>query len=438
MEKEVLRTINKYKLIDRDDIIIVGLSGGADSVSLLLCLNSLSKILGIKKLIGVHINHCLRDTAKRDEEFSKNLCKRLGIEFYSKSVNIKALKEELKVCEEEAGRIARYEFFREIRNKTGATKIATAHNKNDQTETFLMRMLRGGGTDGLASIKPLREDGIIRPLIDTERSTIEKYLSDRGEKYVTDETNLKPDYLRNKIRLELIPYLKESFGLKESIIADSAEALREDSAYLKKEAEKYINEAKTEKERIVFELDALKNMPDAILKRVISLSVARLSGENVLKDNIFNVIRIIRKGETGKKADISKNIEAVTDYDKFIVRNKGIIKEYSYNIKPGKNYIEEIGFTITLSEELSDSKNSINIPEFSTLTVRTRKNGDRMYIENVGNKKLKDIFIDKKISRDERDSFPVVCLDNEIIWLYGLYKRKFKNCKYSIMAEWED
>jgi len=436
MEKEVLKTINKYKLIEEDDVIIVGLSGGADSVSLLLCLNSLSKALKIKKLIGVHINHCLRDTAKRDEEFSKNLCKRLGIEFYSKSVDIKALKEKLKVCEEEAGRIARYEFFSEIKNKTGATKIATAHNKNDQTETFLMRMLRGGGADALASIKPFREDGIIRPLIDTERSTIESYLNDCGEKFVTDETNLKPDYLRNKIRLELIPYLKENFGLKENVIADTAESLREDSAYLKREAEKYINSVKTDK--IEFKLDTLKKLPDAILKRVISLSVEKLSDESVLKDNIFNVIALIRKGETGKKADISKKIEAITDYDKFIIRNKGIIEEYSYNIKPGKNHIKEIGLTLTLKEELSDKKNSVNIPEFSTLTVRTRKNGDRMYIENVGHKKLKDIFIDKKISRDKRDSFPIVCLDNEIIWLYGLYKRKFTNCRFSITAEWED
>ena len=135
MEKEVLRTVKKYNLISEGDSVIVGLSGGADSVSLLLCLLKLKEHLGIKEVIGVHINHSLRPTADRDEEFSKKLCEKLNVPFYSEKIDIKGLKEELSLCEEEAGRIARYQFFNKIREITGANKIATAHNKNDCTVT---------------------------------------------------------------------------------------------------------------------------------------------------------------------------------------------------------------------------------------------------------------------------------------------------------------
>ena len=177
MKDKVQKTVQKYNLITPGDTVVVGLSGGADSVALITVLSELKETLQIKKIIACHLNHNLRVTAKRDEEFAEKLCRKLNIDFYVKSVDIKKEKNRLKLCEEETGRIARYEFFHEIKAKTGADKIATAHNLNDQVETFFIRLLRGSSIDGLSGIKPIREDNVIRPLIEVKREEIEEYLN---------------------------------------------------------------------------------------------------------------------------------------------------------------------------------------------------------------------------------------------------------------------
>ncbi len=438
MEKEVLRTVKKYNLISEGDSVIVGLSGGADSVSLLLCLLKLKECLGIKEIIGVHINHCLRPTADRDEEFSKKLCEKYNIPFYSEKADIKKLKNELSVCEEEAGRIVRYNFFNKIREITGAEKIATAHNKNDCTETFFIRLFRGGGSESLSGIKPKREDGVIRPLINTSRESILAFLKENLQDYMTDETNLETDYLRNKIRLKLIPYLKSEFSLKDDGIVSISDSLREDSDYIKEEAKKIFDTAKTGEDEISFPLTEIKNLHPALLKRVFQLCVINLTGKTALSDTLLNIISIVKKGKTGKRVVISDEFIAVTEYESLIFKRNKEIKEYCYTLIEGDNNIKELKGVFTLSFGADKGKMTINIPEFKKLTVRTRKNGDKMYIKNTGTKKLKDIFIDKKIPKDKRDIYPVVEMDGEIIWLPGLYKREFENCKYSLKLKWEN
>jgi len=163
-EMKVKETVLKYKMISPGDKILVGLSGGADSVCLLLTLNGLRKELGISRLSAAHINHGIRATAKRDADFAKELCLKNGIEFFIKNEDVPGIAKEYGICEEEAGRIARYSFFDSLRKEHGFNKVATAHNMNDQAETFLMRIISGSSLEGLECIKPVREDGIIRPL----------------------------------------------------------------------------------------------------------------------------------------------------------------------------------------------------------------------------------------------------------------------------------
>ena len=166
--RNVYKTIKKYNLIEPDDTVLVGVSGGADSVALLKSLISLKETLKINKISVCHINHNLRDTAKRDEDFVRELCEKENIDFYIKSADIKKEKNRLKVSEEEAGRIVRYEFFHKIKEETGAKKIATAHNSNDNAETVIMNIIRGSGVSGLKGIEPIRGK-IIRPLIEITR-----------------------------------------------------------------------------------------------------------------------------------------------------------------------------------------------------------------------------------------------------------------------------
>ena len=438
MEKQVLNTVRKYNLIKENDTVIVGLSGGADSVSLILALNNLKKILKIKKIIGVHLNHNLRETAKRDEEFSRRLCENLKIDFYSKTEDIKTLKDDLKVCEEDAGRIARYNFFFEIKEKTGADKIATAHNKNDQAETFFIRLLRGSGAEGLSSIKPLREDGVIRPLIETSRNEIIKYLEKNSQDFVTDETNLTSDYLRNKIRLELIPYLKENFDFKDELIVRAADSLREDSEFINKEVEMCFKNSEKGENFIKFKLEYLNTLSPAVLSRLIVKSNEYVGGKKLLRDTVLLVMNIVKTNKTGKGVPLSKETQAVCEYGELVIKKSKESKPYCYEIKPGKTCIGESGITVILEEGIKNTKDSINIPDFSSLTVRTRKDGDRMYIKNTGHKKLKDIFTDRKIPKDKRDIFPVVCLDNEIVWLYNMYKKDFEDSKYNLRIKWKN
>ena len=422
MEEKVLKTINKYSLIAPGDTVILGLSGGADSVSLLLSLLNLKDRLKIKKIIACHINHNLRENAKRDEEFSRNLCKKYGVDFYLKSVDIKKIKNELKLSEEDAGRQVRYSFFNEIRELSGGGKIATAHNLNDQAETFFMRLLRGASPDGLLSVKPLREDGVIRPLIAIKREEIEAYLKEKKQDFITDETNFEEDYLRNKIRLSLIPVLKEKFSFKEEILSDTLELLRNDCGYIKEETEKITDKASFGNGRGEISLEILKGLHASLLSRVVRNIVKEAVSYNLSGKETERIIELVKASVTGKKVTIGKEAEAYISYQKFVVTKKNEYNKYSYPVLPGENAFKSHGFAITLCEN-NGEKDGVLVEDAEGISVRTRLPGDKVYIKNLGHKKLQDLFTDKKVPKEQRDIYPVVIKGDKIIWVPGLYKR---------------
>ena len=174
----ILNTVNKYKLIDPNDIVVVAVSGGPDSMCLLDNLFYLREQLKIEKIVVAHLNHMIRKEAKSETEYVEDYCKRHNIEFYVKYMDILRKAEEQKIGTEEAGRNERYSFFDEVAQKVNANKIAIAHNSNDNAETVLMHLLRGSGVSGLGGIKPYREGKFIRPLIKCKRNEIEQYCED--------------------------------------------------------------------------------------------------------------------------------------------------------------------------------------------------------------------------------------------------------------------
>ena len=223
LEEKVLKTINKYKLIEKGDKIVLGVSGGPDSMCMLKILLNLYKRadkgeeIDIKKegvspngnkncqkgpspvaIIVAHVNHMIREEAIDDENYVRDFCKKNNIDFYSKSIDVLKIANNNKIGVEEAGRIERYKFFDEILKKTGSNKIAVAHNKNDKVETIFLNVLRGSGLEGLKGIDAKREN-IIRPLIECERSEIEKYCLDEKLNPRVDKTNFDNTYNRNKI-----------------------------------------------------------------------------------------------------------------------------------------------------------------------------------------------------------------------------------------------
>ena len=207
-EQKVLRFIDEKNLIEKDDRILVALSGGPDSVFLLHFLNKYSKKFKIS-LAAIHINHGLRGkAASSDENFCKILTKKLGVRFYSVKRNVKALAKKLKVSTEEAGRLIRYEEFEKLSAKEGFTKIATAHIADDNAETVLLNLIKGTGLSGISGI-PYSRGKIIRPLLVLTKEEIVQYLKFYKIDYRTDLTNLQSEYERNFLRNEIIPLIKK-------------------------------------------------------------------------------------------------------------------------------------------------------------------------------------------------------------------------------------
>ena len=204
--------ISENSMLDKGDKVIVAFSGGPDSTCLLYILNELKEELGIT-LLGAHLNHCLRgQESDKDEEYAKKTCESLNIDFYSKRVDVHRISQEKNLSCEMAGREVRYEFFNELMHKFNASKIALAHNANDQAETILMRIMRGTGIEGMVGIKPVRDKIYVRPILHLNRSEIEKYCEEKNINPRIDKSNLEKIYARNKVRLDLIPYIEENFN----------------------------------------------------------------------------------------------------------------------------------------------------------------------------------------------------------------------------------
>ena len=244
MVNRVLRTNKKFSLFENGDKIIVALSGGADSVSLLHVLNSLKEQYDLT-LYAAHLNHGIRgNEADRDEQFCKILCKNYNIELFTSYRDIPSLSKSQRISEELCGRNERYAFFNELSKKTGA-KIATAHTASDNAETLIFNITRGASVSGASGIPPKRGN-IIRPLIEQTREQIEAYCLENNLSYVTDSTNLSTDYTRNKIRSQIIPLLKTLNPSFESAALRFTQSASEAKEYLEISAEKAIEESKTD------------------------------------------------------------------------------------------------------------------------------------------------------------------------------------------------
>ena len=211
LEDKVLNTIKRYEQIKSGDTIVVGVSGGPDSICLLNVLKNLQNELKIN-IVVAHINHMIRKEADSETEFVQDFCEQRDIKCFVKKADVLQIAKEKKLGTEEAGRKIRYDFFEEVKNIVGGNKIATAHNANDNAETVLMNFLRGSGSTGLKGIEPIRDNKLIRPIIECTRQEIEQYCNEKGLNPKYDKTNQENIYTRNKIRNMLIPYIQENFN----------------------------------------------------------------------------------------------------------------------------------------------------------------------------------------------------------------------------------
>lgn len=448
MRDKVRDFIIENKLIEKGDKILVALSGGPDSVCLLNVLYSLKEDFHIT-IGAAHVNHMLRgDEALADEEYSRSLCKRLNIEFYVEKIDIDKISKEKNISHEMAGREERYKFFETIKSYHGYNKIAVAHNANDQAETIIMNMMRGTGIEGLCGIRSKREGGIIRPILCLSRNEVELYCSSNNLEPRIDKTNLENIYSRNKVRLDIIPYMKENFN-KDIIntLNRMANLIQVDNDFLEKETlDNFKVYCSNTSDALIISKEAF-NLDRAIISRIIRKAFFEFTGKysNFEMKHIYDVIEL-SKNTTNKRIDLTNNVLAENIYgDIYLKLKDNIIREYKeVVINKGEldntdicyeNY--NVRFNIIRNKNNIDFSKNVLIKYFDydkieeRLVIRKRRNGDKMLpLGMKGNKKVKDIFMDLKIPVDERDRIPVLCFDNEIAWLVAhKVSEKFKITK---------
>lgn len=438
MREKVITTIEKYGMIEKGDGIVVGLSGGPDSTCLIHVLCSIRELYDIR-IYAVHLNHMIRDEeALRDEKYSEALANQLGIPFFSKRIMVEEYARNKKISTEEAGRLLRYEFFDEIAIKTESKKIALAHNMNDQAETILMHFLRGSGLNGISGIRPIRDEKYIRPLIACSRTEIEEYCRINNLNPVIDSTNREKIYTRNRVRLELIPYLQKHFN------PNIIESLCKASEILKDEDE-YINS------RTFIELDRIRNgdavdinsfnlLHIGLKRRIIRALIESIKGnlDGIESKHINDCVEFIEKKHTGKTISLPGGIECIIQYDVFKIREKEKTDDFEYVLKiPGSTYIDECNCTVNIRILEKNQSNFIDsrFNKFfdydkikNDITARNKRDGDYIYPKGMnGKKKVKDIFIDKKIPREVREKTLLIAQGSEVIWIFGLRdSRRYK------------
>ena len=432
-----LDTVNKHDLFKRNEGIVVGVSGGPDSMCLLHLLWRVHENYNLK-LFVVHLNHQFRgDEADKDSEYVRDYCNKLNIPVYIYNEDVACYAQKKGITAEEAGRELRYKYFYEVLHKQNAQKIAVAQNLNDQAETVLMRLMRGSGIEGLSAIEFKRDDVIIRPLLNIERENIEKYCEEHCLNPRIDKTNLEAIYTRNRIRLELIPYMEKYFNKNiKTTLFRTADLLKEDSEFLNMTADSFYDKIVIEhRGEIRINKIELEKCHIAIKNRILRKGMRAASGElrDVESKHIQILLSFVHKGKAGSEINLPNGVKAVLEYEILVLKqnNKQSVPNFEYKcsidqsieLKECEAYLStkllepsELG-----SQESGRYKKHFDFNKVKEgITIRNRRNGDIFTpLGMEGKKKLKDFFIDEKIPRDRRDKIPLVCDGEEIMWIVG-------------------
>ena len=436
--EQVWRMIEEKKLLVPGDYVLVGVSGGPDSVALLHLLWTYGKNKNIK-LHLVHLNHQLRgQEADAETEYVKLLAEQLDLpcSIFKASAAEYAQKNGMSL--EQAGQELRFSYFRQVAAETGATKLALGHHRGDKVETMLLNLLRGCGPEGLTTM-PVQEGWIIRPLLALEKQELIDYCKQQELIYYWDASNGETDCLRNKIRLELLPLLEQEYNPQiKNHLLQLAELSQAEQADLEKKTNELWQKFGEEREDMVlFPLDVFREQSQAGQRRLLRFAYTRLKGDNHgLSYRLIENMCYCANSDTGEKyLDLVGELIFRKSYDYLYLqykKNKNEKKEgYSYNwLLEQQLLVEEKGYLFSCQEELNLTEDKSYVWKVcvdadalpAKLVVRTRQNGDYLKLIGMnGRKKLKDFLIDRKIPASERKSLPLVIKKDEIIWIPGYF-----------------
>lgn len=438
---QVKMTIKEYNMFEQNDTVVVGVSGGADSVMLLDVLNSIKNDFNLN-IVVAHINHKIRQgAAEKDAEFVKQLCQKYNFEFHLKEAFVSELAKNTNMSEEEAGRKVRYDFFHELAGKNG--KIATAHNANDNVETVLMRFMRGTGIKGLSGI-PFVRDNIVRPILNISRSEIEQYIEEQNLVHITDETNFDNIYTRNKIRLDLIPFIQNQFNPNFiNTLNDNILTYREDAEYFENKVnELFLSCVKKENNSLICSLNIFEEQAPAISKRLLVKMFKEFleKEQNCINADTINKIYTGLNMKVGTTFIVSKDCQARIGYGNlYIERREREMNKYVHTYEFGKLEEEHVTYpelNLNLSYYNVWDMNIVNTPvefflpfseyEGKTLQLRTSRDGDVVRVEDGVHKKLSRFLTDKKVDKSKRDNLVLLCDNNEVLCVFGLFATRFK------------
>lgn len=419
---KVRATIEDNSLLEYGDSVICAVSGGADSICLLHIMNTLKSEYGLRLYIA-NVNHLIRgEESDRDSRFVKAIAKAADIDFFYREYDVRKIASERKIGEEECGRELRYEFFRELSQKLGGAKIATAHNLNDNAETILFRMARGTSPKGLCGIK-YKRDNIVRPLLDVSRGEIERYLKANSITWCEDSTNSIPIYARNKIRLNVMPQLREISSSAEEKIVSVSRLIWQDNSF--------IEDYTKEQEKVCIEgndliLEPFLKLHPSIKRRITTTILKKWGVKEISAEKVESFLNYVQK-DTGKVFDINGKIFARKSYERIVTFAPEESKEFCAVLDEGKSVItDKWKLCMYYSDEIIRKRNnSVAIFDADKIcgpfTVTYRRDGDRISIKGLnGSKKISDIFTDEKIDISERNFIPVVRKDDDIIYIGGI------------------
>ena len=445
MQTKVKHYADTWKMLTSEDCVIVGVSGGADSVCLLLVLLELQKEIGFR-VVATHINHGLRGAdADADEAFVKRLCAEKSVPLEIYRADVATIARERKQSTEEAAREVRRDFFEQAYSKYSGTKIALAHHMNDNAETFLFRLARGTGLKGLGGMAPVTGK-YIRPLLCVERREIETYLKEQGISYCTDASNESDVYTRNRIRNHIIPYMEKEVNAKTiSHISETMEQMRQLQQYLEEQTLAYVEQCAVKTEAgYLIKSDKYSVVPELFQPLIVREVMIRVCyREKDIESIHLRQLQELFCKQTGRKVDLPYDMEARRVYDGVEILKK-ISKENESAEAVDIELDDENGCvawknkrihwrvmnkTQTDGETLEKSRTKsfdCDIIKHG-VSLRTRRQGDYITIHPDGRtQKLKTFFINQKVPQDEREQILLLADGNHILWIVG-YR---ENCAY--------
>jgi len=436
----VKRAIDRYHLLEKGDRLIVGVSGGVDSMVLLHLLHACRETFDLS-LIVAHVNHGFRpEESEREAELVQKESARLCLPFEYGKFNVREFQKLGGLSPQDAARRVRFHFFYDLLHKHRAQKIALGHNADDQVETVLLRLIRGSGVRGLKGILPIRGGRVIRPLLEVWREEIDSFALGKKIPFLCDSSNLRKDYLRNRIRLSLIPFIEGEFqpNFKETLLRTS-NVLRVENDYLEKGAQeayqKIVHEAE---ETLAFNFSEYQSLHRAIQWRVIEKILEKrldcgMTMEEGRGTEVHKIHQKLHQASPSFLVELPHGFWVEKRYDLVLFGKREVKPSVPFEVElisPGHTLVEEIGKEVVIEETDRDQFGGYSgspdtaLMDYESLRfplkMRNFRPGDRFCPLGVkGSQKLKDFFIDHKVPRFERPRIPLLISEERVAWIVG-------------------